>query len=165
MYQQQFLGYFITQCISMLLKQFVCLFVSMAISGRFWQMIMKLTCIIQPWYGLYIHILLQGKSSIFFEFFLCRCLFHCILIHQYHDSIWKPFIDRSIQVQMGLQSIPKGEIDVIVSFISINWKSGQPFASRQVSIKKNAKVNFEKMMQVQHYQNILIHWRRSTRAF
>ena len=54
---------------------------------------------------------------------------------------------------MGLQSIPKGEIDVIVSFISINWKSGQPFASRQVSIKKNAKVNFEKMMQGQHYQN------------
>ena len=163
MYQQQFLGYFITQCISMLLKQFVCLFVSMAISGRFWQMIMKLTCIIQPWYGLYIHILLQGKSSIFFDFFMQMSV--SLHIDTSISRLYLKAFRRSFQVQMGLQSIPKGEIDVIVSFISINWKSGQPFASRQVSIKKNAKVNFEKMMQVQHYQNILIHWRRSTRAF
>ena len=161
MYQQQFLGHFITQCTSMLLKLSVCLSARLSpevLDPSWW----FFACIIQPF----------GRKSIEkFEKIVVLCIMQLSVSLHIDTSISRLYLKafrRSIQVlqvQMGLQSIPKGEIDVIVSFISINWKSGQPFASRQVSIKKNAKVNFEKMMQVQHYQNILIHWRRSTRAF
>ena len=151
MYQQQFLGYFITQCTSMLLKQFVCLSGYLRKYLTHYDETLHAKSILDTDY--------TGKKSRNKKNprFLPNFFFIQMSVSLHIDTsisrLYLKAFRRSIQVQMGLQSIPKGEIDVIVSFISINWKSGQPFASRQVSIKKNAKVNFEKMMQVQHYQN------------